>query len=327
MEGDNGQEEGDMGFILPKKEETRKENVNDLLEELSQAKRENNTGKVEEVKQRLDRLLGYSSLRFYTEDNVSKLSWGEPKNYKNWLIKVKGNHSFSDWYTVVKEDWDGTNKGRWIYCYPASTMESGAIKQAVKDDRFSKYDLFHIDWTPLRQIDLDAEKEKFQNRNITATQIMKSNEFTINCTGDVVAGDIIRFTEAVFSGSYKNPKYVGDRVIEANVLKESYGEEKQQHTFTLEITNSSGINPISSGEIIRRKGRNIYRNGTERQEWEDESLRHEVADEKHQRGDFARSVRRERKEQANNFVNFSSSQKLSWDSGKDSYKIGRCYNL
>ena len=58
------------------------------------------------------------------------------------------------------------------------------------------------------------------------------NEFTINCTGDVCAGDHIRFTEAVFAGSYRKPKFKGERVVEALVVRDSYGEAKQQHTFT-----------------------------------------------------------------------------------------------
>lgn len=123
---------------------------------------------------------------------------------------------------------------------------------------------------------------------------MKTNTFTINCTGDVVAGDHVRFEETVFRGSWRRPKPAGDRIVEAVVLKESYGEKKQQHTFTLQVTASSGTEPLAVGETIRRKGRNIYRNGTQRQPWGDESQRELARDEKHERGDSARAARQHR---------------------------------
>ena len=48
---------------------------------------------------------------------------------------------------------------------------------------------------------------------------------------------------------------------------------------------------------IRRKGRNVYRNGTSRMAWADEALRNEARQEKHSRGDIAREIRRIRKEE------------------------------
>jgi len=120
------------------------------------------------------------------------------------------------------------------------------------------------------------------------------NEFTINCTGDVCTGDHIRFTEAVFAGSYRKPKFKGERVVEALVVRDSYGEAKQQHTFTLEVLASEGYEPLQVGATIRRKGRNVYRNGTKRKPWADESQRGEALAEKHQRGDNARAAREHR---------------------------------
>jgi len=115
-------------------------------------------------------------------------------------------------------------------------------------------------------------------------------------TDSVVAGDVIKYTEGVFGGSWRRPSHVGDRVVVARVLRESYGEGKQQHTFSLEVVESTGCEPIDKGKVIRRKGRNIYRNGVERLKWEDEQLRQGVADEKHSRGDKARAARAYRKE-------------------------------
>ena len=122
------------------------------------------------------------------------------------------------------------------------------------------------------------------------------DDFTISCTGDVVAGDQIKFTEGVFDGSYRKPKFVGPRTIEALVLRDSYGREKQQHTFTLKVLASAGTNPLTVGKTVRRKGRNVYRNGTMRRAWKNESDRAAARAEKHERGDAARVDRALRKE-------------------------------
>jgi hypothetical protein len=106
--------------------------------------------------------------------------------------------------------------------------------------------------------------------------------YSVNCTGDVVVGDRIEFDRAVFGGSYRHPVFLENETVQALVLRESYGRQKQQHTFTLQR---------ADGTTFRIKGRNIYRNGTKRQPWANESLRHEAESEKHARGDRARSAR------------------------------------
>ena len=120
---------------------------------------------------------------------------------------------------------------------------------------------------------------------------MSDSEFPITCTGDVVAGDVIRFTEGVFGGSRDRPKKVGDRTIVARVLRESYGADKQQHTFSIEVIESSGHQPLKPGALTTRKGRNIYRNGTQRKPWPEEADRTAALDEKHTRGAAARKQR------------------------------------
>jgi len=121
------------------------------------------------------------------------------------------------------------------------------------------------------------------------------SNFNIHATGDVVTGDTIEFSEGVFGGSFRRPKYIGERKIQAKVIKDSYGLEKQQHTFTLEVIKSSGEDAIVRGKKIRRKGRNVYRNGTMRIAWEDEGQRKIALAEKHERGGCARSDRELRK--------------------------------
>lgn len=107
-------------------------------------------------------------------------------------------------------------------------------------------------------------------------------EYTINATGDCVTGDEVRFERATFSGSYRNAKFTGFEMITGRIVKDSYGRDKQQHTFTIEMAN---------GSKMRIKGRNLYRNGVYRKEWADESKRQKAADKKHARGDAARKAR------------------------------------
>lgn len=137
--------------------------------------------------------------------------------------------------------------------------------------------------------ELFITKTFFTEDEITSTKLQLKNP--IEATGDVVQGDIILFAEGVFEGSFRNPKFLGFRWIKAEVLKESYGGDKQQHTFTLKVLDSDGKNPLKINDIIKRKGRNIYRYKTKREHWKDEKKRDEIAQEKHQRGDAARSIR------------------------------------
>lgn len=122
----------------------------------------------------------------------------------------------------------------------------------------------------------------------------------IDCTGDVVAGDNILFCEPVWNASY-NPRRrsapvpAGFRTITAEVVRESYGPYKQQHTFTLRVIGSSGHDAIEPGTVIWRKGRNIYRNGCWRLPWSDESAREEARHEKHSRGNAVRNARAARR--------------------------------
>lgn len=129
------------------------------------------------------------------------------------------------------------------------------------------------------------------------------NKYIINCTGDVCVGDIIKFREAVFLGSYGNTWYEGDRTITAEIKKDSYGQKSQQHTFTLRVIKVEGAAKLDVIDIvaknkrgeIKRKGRNIYKNGTLRMAWENESDRLLEIENKHKRGNVARADRDFRK--------------------------------
>ncbi|MEW6314647.1 MAG: hypothetical protein AB1513_11510 [Pseudomonadota bacterium] len=117
-------------------------------------------------------------------------------------------------------------------------------------------------------------------------------EYTINCTGDAVVGDEVRFERATFSGSFRNAKFAGFEMITGKIIRDSYGRDKQQHTFTIALT---------GGGELRIKGRNLYANGTFRKPWADESIRRQAADEKHARGDAARAARARRIESSTYF--------------------------
>lgn len=107
-------------------------------------------------------------------------------------------------------------------------------------------------------------------------------QFTINCTGDCVVGDFVQFERAVFTGSYRRPRFSHNETVEGEIIRDSYGAAKQQHTF--KIRKLDGVE-------FHIKARNLYRNGTMRKPWADESKRKQALQEKHQRGDAARAAR------------------------------------
>lgn len=113
-------------------------------------------------------------------------------------------------------------------------------------------------------------------------------EFHIACTGDAVLGDEVRFERATFSGSFRKPRFDGFEQVTGKIVADSYGDAKQQHTFTLVLAN---------GERTMIKGRNLYANGVYRKAWADEGARREAQQEKHGRGDAARAQRAIRREE------------------------------
>lgn len=123
---------------------------------------------------------------------------------------------------------------------------------------------------------------------------------SVNCTGDACVGDIIQFSEGVFGGSHRKPRFLGERMITARIIRDSYGQAKQQHTFSLDLIACEGIRADDVLRVqetrgyIMRKGRNLYRNGTKRLPRDDSERAEQLAD-KHARGDQARSQRQLRR--------------------------------
>ena len=98
-------------------------------------------------------------------------------------------------------------------------------------------------------------------------------------------GDEVAFFKDIWEGSRRKPKWSGLQLVVGKIERESYGKEKQQHTFSIKTKEG----------LIRIKGRNLYRHGVLRKPWKNEKDREIVASEKHFRGDIARENRFERK--------------------------------
>jgi len=105
-------------------------------------------------------------------------------------------------------------------------------------------------------------------------------------TKDIVCGDEIRWTEAVFGGHLPQSRFMGHVVREGKVVKDSYGATGQ-HTFTIQT---------QDGKKLLRKGRTLYRYSVARKPWKDEDMRYLAAHEKHVRGAKAKKQAAEHKE-------------------------------
>ena len=118
------------------------------------------------------------------------------------------------------------------------------------------------------------------------------------------AGDVIKFKEDVLERVRINHfgklawRPAGSRVITAEIIRESYGTEKQQHTYTLRVISVEGYraDEVVGREKLLRKGHNIYRNGIDRLEGVDDGTRRTVLEEKNGRGADARAERNYRRD-------------------------------
>ena len=140
----------------------------------------------------------------------------------------------------------------------------------------------------LNNIDNWRERDTFEYSLRAHSQATRSYKF--NCTGDVCTGDKILFVDRIWERKAINKfgklanVIVGYELVEAEVIKDSYGAEKQQHTFTLKVG--------SKKRLI--KGRNLYAVGVWRKAWSNEEDRTKSLDDKHSRGDSARMARQDR---------------------------------
>lgn len=113
----------------------------------------------------------------------------------------------------------------------------------------------------------------------------KKYGFTQNVTGDAVLGDEVIYLTLHFSGGSfgrfrRAPKFTGYGVRAGRIIKDSYGRQRGQHTFTLED---------GRGEKWCVKGRNLYREVCLARPRAEEE-RAAALEEKHARGDAARKA-------------------------------------
>lgn len=128
-----------------------------------------------------------------------------------------------------------------------------------------------------------AQRKAYHEKMVAieeAKSITVNDGYTIFCTGDCCKGDEIAF----FNAAKSSERLYG------KIIKESYGAEKQQHTFTIEV----------DGETMKIKGRNLYKNNVTRKSWANEEERKRVIEEKHERGAAARTAAEKRKQYLNN---------------------------
>ncbi|XP_061341807.1 uncharacterized protein LOC133288121 isoform X1 [Gastrolobium bilobum] len=137
-------------------------------------------------------------------------------------------------------------------------------------------------------------REHWRLKHGSGYTLYPRSSFAINCTGDVCKGDVVLFRQKVYEKFDKVTRHgrrMGNRTVAGRVVKESYGAAKQQHTFTVEVMWSSGVRRLPPLFPLLVKGRNLYKQKTYRQRWENEADRVKVLSEKHRRGAAARFVR------------------------------------
>ncbi|KAM0853153.1 hypothetical protein ACQ4PT_051287 [Festuca glaucescens] len=152
-------------------------------------------------------------------------------------------------------------------------------------------------------------------------KIYPRSSFSINCKGDVCRGDAVLFKQKVHEKSGKrHSKCIGKRIVAGKVIKESYGKEKQQHTFTIQVFWSKGVGKLPPLYLLLVKGRNLYRMMTFRQSWTNEEDRSKALEEKYSRGDAARRVRALNRPNSGGHV---LKGKKSMEKGKHLSQLGR----
>ncbi|EFH41307.1 predicted protein [Arabidopsis lyrata subsp. lyrata] len=145
---------------------------------------------------------------------------------------------------------------------------------------------------------IDRIVEHWRIKDGSGEAVYPRASFAINCKGDVCKGDIVLFTQKVhhkYEKMKRSGNIMGRRTVAGQVVKESYGTAKQQHTFTIEVLWCEGTQKLPPLYPLLVKGRNLYRLMTLRQRWPNEEDRVKVLNEKHNRGAAARKVMRERK--------------------------------
>ncbi|XP_011623117.1 zinc finger CCCH domain-containing protein 62 isoform X2 [Amborella trichopoda] len=192
----------------------------------------------------------------------------------------------------------------------------GGLLETLKVDHCKIYlRKYGLRLTGKKDILLDRIKEHLEILDGNGEKKYPVSSFEIDCRGDACTGDVVLFEQNVYemfsiaSRSATAPS-CGTRLVAGRIVKESYGMAKQQHTFTVEVLWSKGVKPWPPLHPLLIKGRNLYRLQTKRQRWADENERKKALDEKHSRGNVARSSREARIQQKQERKNLAGSTRL-----------------
>lgn len=111
----------------------------------------------------------------------------------------------------------------------------------------------------------------------------------------LVAGDEIAFEEHVWIGRWaRGVRRSGARRIEARVVRDGFGRDRQRHTFTLLVLAARGTEAPRPGEELLRKARTLFEAGVRRRPWPDEEARRALVAEQAARLEGALRGRRAR---------------------------------
>ena len=98
----------------------------------------------------------------------------------------------------------------------------------------------------------------------------------LDCRGEIVAGDLISFTESILerctSVHGSGFDHAGKRSVQALVIKASTSARGAQ-TLTLEVRDSVGYEPLAAGSNVRRQAAKLGQTEVTRALWTDEAAR------------------------------------------------------
>ncbi|KAL6883358.1 hypothetical protein ACP4OV_010772 [Aristida adscensionis] len=178
------------------------------------------------------------------------------------------------------------------------------VDKLMQDGQLEKLKVYECKaYLRIHKLRLTGNKEVLLNRIKDHIEVKNAGEvkypvssFVLNCKGDACKGDVVMFEQNIYRRKKGAPRdfkgrLCGQRTNAGRIIKESYGTDKQQHTFTIEIFWSKGYKPWPPLHPLLIKGRNLYKDKTMRQPWPHEEERNRVLQEKHARGFWARKTR------------------------------------
>lgn len=176
--------------------------------------------------------------------------------------------------------------------------EGGDLKKLKVESLKTYLRHYRLRMVGVKAVLLSRIEEHLKIKDGQAEKMYPRSSFSINCKGDVCLGDTVLFLQNAYDMPFDIERRcasgppLGQRWVAGKVVNESYGTEKQQHTFTIEVLWSTGTRPFCVMRPVKVMGRNLYRLHTLRQLWPNEAERQKVLDEKHARGGRARALRR-----------------------------------